>query len=43
MKQYKIRFIVENRGDETVTAEFDLTVHQYMKFLGQAKKLKGIR
>jgi len=43
MKKYKIRFLSENHGEENVTAEFEVTVHQYMKFLGQVKKLKGMR
>ena len=43
MKHYKIRFISENHGEETITAEFELTVHQYMKMLGNVRKLKGVR
>jgi hypothetical protein len=43
MKYYKIRFLSETNGEENVTAEFEVTVHQYMKFLGSVKKLKGVR
>ena len=43
MKKYKIRFLSENDGEENTTAEFMVTVHQYMRILGQVKKLKGVR
>lgn len=43
MKKYKIKFVSENDGEETTTAEFIVTIHQYMRILGQIKKLKGVR
>jgi hypothetical protein len=43
MIRYKIKFVTEKHTEETTAAEFKVTVHQYMKILGQVRKLKGIR
>ena len=43
MRTWKIKFLTEKHGEETVTAEYTVTVHQYIKILEQVKKFKGIR
>jgi hypothetical protein len=43
MIKYKIKFVTEKHGEETATAEYNVTVHQYMKIREQVRKLKGIR
>jgi hypothetical protein len=43
MIKYKIKFVTENNGEEHTAEEFTVTVHQYMKILGQVRKLKGVR
>jgi hypothetical protein len=43
MIHYKIKFVTERNGEETTAAEFEVTVHQYMKILEEVRKFKGIR
>lgn len=43
MINYKIKFVTEDKGEETVAEEFNVTIHQYMRFLGLVRKTKGVR
>jgi len=43
MTTYKIKFAIEKQGEEQTVQEFTVFIHQYMRFLEQIRKLKGVR
>jgi hypothetical protein len=40
---YKYKICYKEVQEQTTASEFKVNVHQYMKILGEVKKLKGVR